>query len=129
MDPITAAIVAAIATGATAGITEIGKKAITGAYDALKTALEKKFGPQSDLVEAVDKLEQKPDSTGRKQTLQEEIAAAKADHDPEILAAAQALLDQIKAQPGGERHIQQVIGSSYVAQADRGATATVRVTK
>jgi len=126
MDPITTAIVAALTAGAVAGVTEVGKKAIAEGYEALKAALKKKFGAESDLVQAVDQLEKKPDSTGRTQTLQEEVAAAKAEQDPELVQAAQALLEQIKAQPGGEQHIQTAIGS-YIAQADRGGTATVSV--
>jgi uncharacterized iron-regulated protein len=126
MDPITTAIVAALAAGVASGATEVGKKVIVDAYDTLKTALKNKFGADSDLVDAVDKLEKKPDSGGRKEVLQEEVAAAKADQDPEILKAAQDLIDQVKAQPGGEQHIQTAIGS-YIAQADRGGTATVSV--
>ena len=126
MDPITTAIVAALAAGVASGATEVGKKVVVDAYDTLKTAIKNKFGGDSDLVDAVDKLEKKPDSGGRKEVLQEEVAAAKADQDPEILKAAQDLIDQIKDQPGGEQHIQIAIGS-YIAQADRGGTATVSV--
>ena len=126
MDPITTAIVAALTAGVAGGVTEVGKKAIVGAYDALKAALKKKFGTESELVKAVQSLETKPDSAGRKTMVQEEVAATKADQNPEILAAAQALLEKIKAQPGGEQHVQTAIGS-YIAQADRGSTATVNV--
>jgi hypothetical protein len=127
MDPITTAIVAALAAGAASGATEIGKQALVDAYGALKAALKKKFGPDSDLADAMHKLEQKPDSAGRKALLQEEVAASQADQDADLLAAAQALLEQIKTRPGGEQHIQQATGS-YIAQADRGGTATVTVT-
>lgn len=126
MDPITTAIVAAIAAGAASGATEVGKKTIVDAYGALKAFLTKKFGADGDLVDAIDKLEKKPGSAGRKEMLKEEVAAAEADQDPEVLAAAQALLDKIMAQPGGEQHVQTAIGS-YIAQADRGGTATVKV--
>jgi hypothetical protein len=54
------------------------------------------------------------------------VVASKADQDPELRQAAQALLEQIKKQPGGEQHIQQAIGS-FIAQADRSSTATVNV--
>jgi hypothetical protein len=49
------------------------------------------LGLDSDAAKAVDALEAKPESDGRKGTLSEEITAAKADHDPDLLAAAQAL--------------------------------------
>ena len=129
MDPITTAIVAAIAAGVTSGVTEVGKKAVVDAYGKLKAMLKEKLGDDSDVVDAVEKLEKKPDSEPRKGLLHEAVTDAKADQDEEILAAAQALLDKVKAQPGGEKHVQQVIGSKYVAQASHGGTATVSVGK
>lgn len=44
MDPITAAILAALATGAAAGLTEVSKTALTDAYGGLKALLARKFG-------------------------------------------------------------------------------------
>jgi hypothetical protein len=124
MDPVTTAIVAALAAGAASGVTEAGRKAIADAYEALKTLLKKKFGHASEMVKSVESLETRSDSTARKSLLQEEITTAKADKDPDILQAAQALLDEISAQPGGVQHIQSATGS-YIAQADRGSTASV----
>jgi hypothetical protein len=96
MDPITTAIAAAV-------LTDLSKDAIKGSYKALKDALKKKFGAESDLVEAVDKLEKKPNSEGRKVTVQEEVSVAKANEEPEILKLAQDLLDKTKEQPGGQK--------------------------
>ncbi len=90
--------------------------------------MKARFGADSDLAGAVAGLEKRPDSDGRKQTLHEEIVAAKADADPELVELARALLHQIESQPGGARHIQNAVGS-YIAQADRGGTATVNVTR
>lgn len=89
MDPITAAIVAGLAAGAS----QVGASAVVDAYRALKNVLKQKFGHDSEIVKAVDNLEAKPDSEARKGVLQEEAAAVKADQDQEILAAAQAVLD------------------------------------
>ena len=105
MDPITAAIIAALAVGVAGGATEVGKKVIVDAYDALKTALKKKFGADSDLTEAVDKLEKKPDSAGRQTTVQEEVAAAKAADDSELQELAQALIEALKSTPEGEKAV------------------------
>ena len=99
MDPITTAIVAALAN--------LSKDAIGDCYGTLKASLKKKFGSESDLVDAVDKLEKKPDSEGRKATLQEEIEIAKVNDDPDIIRLAQDLLDKIKEQPGGQQIINQ----------------------
>jgi hypothetical protein len=96
MDPITTAIVAALT-----------KDACKDGYVALKNALKKKFGDKSDLVDAVDKLEKKPDSEARKATLQEEVEISKVNDDPDIRKLVQDLLDQIKEQPGGQQIINQ----------------------
>lgn len=100
MDPITTAIVAAL-------VSDLSKTAIKNSYNALKNALKKKFGSESDLIEAVNGLEKKPDSEGRKATLQEEVEIAKVNDDPEILQLAQDLLDKLKEQPGGQQIINQ----------------------
>ena len=128
MEPITTAILSALAAGAAAGVTKVGTKLVVDGYDALKAALRARFGADSELAGAVAGLEKHPDSDGRKQTLHEEIVAAKADADPELVELARALLDQIESQPGGAQHIQNAVGS-YIAQADRGGTASVTVTR
>ncbi len=127
MDPVTA-LLSALVAGAAAGVTEAGKKLVVEGYGALKAALRAKFGAGSALAGALDGLERNPGSQGRKQTLDEEIAAAKADQDPALVELARALLAQIESQPGGAQHIQNAVGN-YIAQADRGATATVTVTR
>jgi hypothetical protein len=100
MDPITTAIVAALANS-------LSQNVCKDSYGALKDALKKKFGHQSDLVDAVDKLEKKPDSEARQDILQEEVEIAKANDDPDIRKLVQDLLDQIKEQPGGQAMINQ----------------------
>ncbi len=126
MDPITTAIVAALSAGAISGLTEASKTAIADAYTRLKTLLSKKFGGESDVVHAVNEVEAKPDSAGRKATLQEEVATVKADQDQEVLHAAQALLQLLQASPEGGQHVQTATGS-YIAQADRGSSASVNI--
>ncbi len=120
MDPITAAIVAALA----AGLTEVRKNAVVDAYNGLKSLLKKKFGDDSKVVKAVDDLEEEKDSKGRQLTLQEQIA--KADQDPELRQAAQALLSEIRTQPGGEQHIQSIVGD-YSVQVYGSGSASVNV--
>jgi hypothetical protein len=123
-DTITTAIVAGLSAGAITGATDTAKKAIADGYEGLKSLIKKKFGGDSDAVEAIDKLEAKPDSDGRKQTLTEELKAVNAVSDPELATAAQSLLELIRVLPQGEKHIQFARGTG-IAQADRGSTATV----
>jgi hypothetical protein len=127
MEPITTtAIVAALAAGVAKSASSVGEKVLVDGYTALKALLQRKFGGESKVLKAVDDLEAKPDSEGRRLTLKEEVGEAKADEDPEIRQVAQALLDQLQAQPAGRQHIQHAMGS-YIAQADRQSTAQVHV--
>jgi hypothetical protein len=126
MDPITTAIVAALSVGVMSGLTDTGKQLILDTYDGLKALLKKKFGSQSEVVKSVENFEARPASQSRQGMLQEEVEAVKADQDPDLLQAAYTLLNQIRAQPGGEQHIQNAIGS-YIVQADRGSTASINV--
>jgi hypothetical protein len=123
-DIVANAIVAALSAGAVAGTTDTAKSAIADAYEGLKSLIKKKFGQDSDSADAIDNLEAKPDSDGRKKTLAEELEAVNPASDPELVSAAQSLLALIKALPQGEKHIQVARGTG-IAQADRGSTATV----
>ena len=105
---------------------ERDKAAVVAAYGKLKALLVKKFGGKSDVVQAVEQVEAKPDSNGRKETLAEEIAEVKANQDPEIVQAAQILLQAVQGLPEGGQHMQTATGN-YIAQADRGSTASVNV--
>ena len=90
MDVITTAIIA--------GLAGLSKDAIKDSYNALKAALKKKFGSDSEVVNAVEGLEKKPDSKGRQTTLQEEIENAKVNDNAEIVQLAQELLKQLESE-------------------------------
>jgi hypothetical protein len=101
MYPITTAIVAALSAGAVSAITDTTKTTVVDSYNKLKDLLTKKHGASSEVMQAVKKLETKPQSQGRKDTLQEEIAAVKAEQDDEIVAAAKQILILMKPQQAG----------------------------
>jgi len=88
MDPISVAIFGALG--------KLSADAITESYHALKAAIAKKYGVDSDITKAVDDVEKKPDSTGRKETLKEELANAKLDNDPELVKLAETLIEKLK---------------------------------
>jgi hypothetical protein len=111
MDPISAAIVA----GLLAGATKVSADAVFEAYSALKATIKRRFGSDSDLARAVEAVERAPQSKPRQQVLREEVAWAGAGQDPSIVAAADALLDAIRARPNGKQVIQQVISGSGTA--------------
>ena len=126
MDPITMAVVAALTAGATSGLTEAAKTMITDAYQGLKNLIKKRIGDKSNVITSIEVLEAKPQSVGRQQTLNEEIVDAHITQDLDILQAAHNLLSLIKAEPGGERHVQQVTGN-YNAVVQGSGNATVNV--
>ncbi|MGL5063221.1 MAG: hypothetical protein ACRC62_24845 [Microcoleus sp.] len=105
MDPIASAIVLGVAGN-------LVTDALKAAYKSLKDALAKKYGEDSDLVDAVNKLEKTPDRDDRKVTVEAEVKIAKANDDDELVRLAQALLDQLKEQPGGMPSIQQNVSHS-----------------
>jgi FKBP-type peptidyl-prolyl cis-trans isomerase len=129
MDPITTAILAALAAGAVSGVTKVGEQAIVDAYGKLKELLKKKFGSKSKIIKAVKDLEANPKSAARKEVVKEEVAAAKADQDKELLQAAQALIKSVKALPGGIQIIQTAIGDQNIQIAGDGNTVNVNTPK
>jgi len=126
MDPVTTAIVAAITTGVVGGSTKLGENMLVDAYEALKAAIKNKLGIDNPTSKAIDSLESKPDSAARKEVLSEEVIAAEIDKDPEILRAAQNVLNYAQSGNYNTQHIQNATGQ-FIAQADRGSTASVRV--
>lgn len=94
------------------GLGKLGESIIKDSYEALKAMIKRKFGKDGKLTDAVEKLEENPTSAGRKLTLKEELEASKAYEDEEILQAAKALLEMIKALPGGQQIIQQTVNGN-----------------
>jgi disulfide oxidoreductase YuzD len=101
MDPISTAILAALA--------KLAEPAIKDAYDGLKAIIKRKFGAHHEVVQAVENLEKKPNSIGRREMLKEEIVGSGAVADTEILAAARSLIENLKKQPGGQEIVQQIV--------------------
>ncbi len=97
MDPITTTIAAALAAGAISGITEAGKQAIADALGQVKNLIKSKFGDDSKIAQAVADLEQEPDFKPNEDALAGRVTQSQADQDQEIMAAVQALKEQIEA--------------------------------
>jgi len=129
MDPITTAILAAITVGSLSGVTKVGEQMIKDAYGEIKELLKKKFGLKSKMIQAVHELEANPKSAARKEAVKEEVAAAKADQDQELLQAAHALIKSIKALPRGTQIIQTAIGDHNIQITGDRNTVDVNTTK
>ena len=101
MDFITSAIASAVGS--------LGVEGIQYAYTKLKGLIQQKFGAESKMHQALQELEEQPDSKGRVITLEEEVLRAGADKDAEIVKVAQALLDAVKAQPGSKEAVRSIV--------------------
>lgn len=123
MDPV-ATIVAALVGGAVAGSKDVVAQAVKDGYAGLKGLVLGKLGRREALQAALHDLERTPDSQGRKLTLHEELTAAGAARDPEILSMAEAFLKLLREHSPADGSVAQakLRGSGAIAQGP-GATA------
>jgi hypothetical protein len=98
MDPITSAIVAALAADI---LSNISGEAITDTYQALKTAIQKKSRDSEDVIKSIESLERRPESRARQEIVAEEIASARLMEYPELIEHAQEILTVLK-ETGGD---------------------------
>lgn len=89
MEPLTTTLFTALIAGAAAGATTAASQAIKDAYVGLKQLVLNIFGAAAPVASAIQQLEAKPDSEGRKLILKEELETALPTSSP---AAQQALL-------------------------------------
>ena len=125
MDPIITALIA----GATAGLSKIGGQLVTDSYHAIKTAIGNKFGAQSKALQALENLEEKPDSEAWKSVVVEELAGLDIASDSDLAELAQKLIDALNASPGVTQHIsnvQKVTGNDNVVV---GSGSTVSINR
>jgi len=95
MDPI-ALIVTALASGAAASATDIATDVVKNGYARLKALIARKFSDKPEVVNAVVQVEQKPSSESRKGMLKEELEAAGAGEDDELLQQVKLFLDLLE---------------------------------
>jgi hypothetical protein len=94
MDPVTITIVAALAAGATAGITKVTTSAIEDAYAGLKRVITDRYHKAVPFVEAV---QADPTSKPEQTVLARQLERIGAANDDQLKAAAQALLDALES--------------------------------
>jgi hypothetical protein len=90
MDPVTL-IVAALATGAAAGLKETATSAVKEAYGTLKALLSRRYARVR-----LDDLERKPESAAKRESVAEDLADAGAGADDELLELARELVATIR---------------------------------
>ncbi len=89
MDPITL-ILTALAAGAALGLKDTASAAVKDAYTALKALVKRRIGGRPDAEMVLARHERAPDIW--QAPLRAELAEAGADSDPDLVAAAQALM-------------------------------------
>ena len=104
MDPISAAILAVAPTLASDVVTSVVKDA----YAGVKELIRRKWGENGALDQAMTAVEQKPDSKGKAAVLEEEVAAAGAGKDADLLAAVQKLIEAMKQEGLGGKAIEGI---------------------
>ncbi|MEE3755460.1 hypothetical protein [Mycobacterium intracellulare] len=141
MDPVTI-VAAAVAIGASEGVRETTKSAITDAYAALRNWLTSKY---KSVTAEVTGLETEPEEELRRALLAKKLAAAGANDDSELRDLAQNLLTLVEEQEpdapatvgvvlrrasvGGDIEISDVAveGGSGVVAEDISADGSLRV--
>lgn len=113
----------AVVSAVISGVVEAG---VSGLYIDLKALIKRKLGEHNPVSNAIEEVEADKESEGQKMVLAEKVKKAGLDQDTEVVAAAQKLIEQIKAQPGGANVVQTVIGN-YNAVASDHSTASVNV--
>jgi hypothetical protein len=106
MDPITTAILAALG--------KLAEPAVKDAYEALKSIFKRKFAGHPKLLPAIEELEARPESEGRRQVLAEELNMTGALHDSEVMATLKALQDMVKLSPSSQSVQQNVSGTGNI---------------
>lgn len=89
MDPVTTTIVAALVSGAVAGVADVATAAVSDAYAALKRALLRR----GDVEVAIEAVEEDPGAVEDRAALAAQIEATRPDD--ELQSLAQDLLDAI----------------------------------
>ena len=128
IEVLASAVIGALMAGANDGLKEVTRKGISDGYEQLKSLLLRHGNGEHDVADALKKLEAKPNSEARKAVLIEELESSGAAKDLAIQDQARLLLDLVKELPAGNTNGQIAIGTG-IAQADRGSSATVNITR
>ena len=123
MNPIATSLISAV-------VYDLGKGTIAKAYNALRGALERKLGTESEVIKAIEGLEKRPKSESRIGTLQEELQYAEVEKDPELVNLAQKLLDLLEDRQGEKQNIvQNVSNVKYAATSATGNASIGNITE
>ena len=115
MDPLSL-IASALVAGAVEATKPTAAQAVKDAYGALKAALARKLGAQSEVVKAAQAVEEKPGSEGRASTLEEELQDVRDQLDAEIERLTKTLDEALTQHAPGTSYTATLTGSGAIAQ-------------
>jgi hypothetical protein len=95
MEPISATIVAAIAGGAAVALKDVANKAVTDAYQGIKTVIIARYKCET----SIKALEEKPKSSTAQKLLAEGLEETKAVEDNEVIELAKKLSEALSQIP------------------------------
>jgi hypothetical protein len=98
MEPISATIVAAIAGGAAVALKDVANKAVSDAYQGIKTLIIDRYKCET----SIKALEEKPKSSTAQKLLAEGLEETKAVEDNEVIELAQKLSEALSQMPKAE---------------------------
>ena len=98
MEPISATIVAAIAGGAAVALKDVANKAVSDAYQGIKTLIIDRYKRKA----SIEALEEDPQSSAGQQLLAEALEKTGAVKDNEVIELAQKLSEALSQMPKAE---------------------------
>jgi hypothetical protein len=98
MEPISATIVAAIAGGAAVALKDVANKAVSDAYQGIKTLVIDRYKRKG----SIEALEEDPESSTAQNLLTEALEKTGADQDEEVIELAQQLSEALSQIPKEE---------------------------
>lgn len=126
MDSLTF-LIGAIAAGALAGSTEVGKAAVVDSYAALSAYLKELFRRRNrpDGQRVLEEFEQDPD--GWRDRLREELVAARADADEELIRLAERVVDSEELPTSTQKYLTNFRGNVGTAVVGDHAEVSVKM--
>ncbi|NWA69881.1 hypothetical protein [Pseudomonas reactans] len=106
--------------------TESAKLLVKDSYEALKARLYEKYFDKAGLKLAIGALEVKPGSPGAQAFVSEQVVESGATTDEELIKLAREVIAGLKMSNDFSSNSQVATGNN-IAQADRGATASVNI--
>jgi hypothetical protein len=127
MEPILSSIIGALVAGAIAKASDVGGKAITEAYDGLKSLIVRKLG----MGGVVQSVEDEPESEPAQARLAEAMAKAGVANDAALAGMAKDLEEQLAAataaRPGADIDVGNIKGKVNAIVQNLVATGRIKL--